>query len=141
VSDLPGGIELWTADIPLPPAAGWHPDDFPKITTDLIPYASKTFGPDPFMTITEQGWLYIEVGNVRLAIPDLEEWNKFTHMAGCMWNAHRLAQRTTSPQGEEDHGSNPDQGSGCGSPTPADHPEPGPCGEPGTQLPTETESG
>jgi hypothetical protein len=90
-------------DFPLPPPNGWLPKDFPNLTVDWVPYSTNSLPrADPFMTITPAGWLYIEVGNFRLAIPDVEEWEKFVHMVSCLWNSFALAQHhaATPAEGE-----------------------------------------
>ena len=72
------------------PEDGWAPEDYPQITVAPIPYTSSSYQrADPYITITTTGWLFLEVGNIRIAIPDEEEWEKFTHMVECMWNTWR----------------------------------------------------
>lgn len=78
---------------PLPPPQGWQPEDFPQLTVDRVPYhCDAQVRADPYMTITSDGWLYIQAGNTRVAIPERAEWNKFVFMVECLWNAHRVAQ-------------------------------------------------
>lgn len=124
---------------PLPPANGWHPFDFPELTFDLIPYSSSAnFKADPNMTVTTAGWLYIEAGNGRIALPDRAEWNKFVYMVECLWNAHQLSQQTTS-EGETD-GSQVDECDSAGTPPGADHAESGSRGGAASSLSSEAES-
>lgn len=90
---------------PLPPERGWHPDDFPVLTVDLIPHSSSSrVRADPMLTVNENGWLLIESGNVRLALPDRVEWGKLSYMVECLWNAHQgaLAAALYESQGEDD---------------------------------------
>jgi hypothetical protein len=128
---------------PFPPPNGWQPQDFPQVTFAFIPYTSQAMPrADPFMTVTPDGWLYVEAGNVRMAIPDLEEWEKFAYMVTCLWNAYRLNQmQAATPEGEDDDGSSTDQGSLDGQDALADHGEPGPRDEVGAPLPSDPESG
>jgi hypothetical protein len=69
------------------PTDGFLPEAYPQLTVAPIPYTSQaTDHPDPFMTITTSGWMFIEVGNTRLAIPDRQEWDKLVNMGNRMWN-------------------------------------------------------
>lgn len=71
------------------PEGGWATEDFPKLSVDHIPYtANADARPDPVMSILESGWLYVDVGNIRLAIPDREEWEKFVSMGSRMFNTY-----------------------------------------------------
>lgn len=73
----------------LVPPEGFTVRDFPQFTVALIPYTSNPeLRPDPFMTVTPEGWMFIEVGAVRIAIPDREEWDKFIDMGNRLWNTH-----------------------------------------------------
>jgi hypothetical protein len=81
-------------ELMLVPPNGFSPLDFPAIAVALIAYnASATIRPDPHMTIRDDGWLYIETGNVRVAVPDREEWAKLVTMGERLWNTHELAMR------------------------------------------------
>jgi hypothetical protein len=40
------------------------------------------------MSITDDGWMLIETGNVRVALPDREEWDKLVAMGEALWNTH-----------------------------------------------------
>src|SRR5947209_939813 len=76
----------------LVPPNGFSPLDFPSIAVMLVAYnANANIRPDPHMQIREDGWLYIETGNVRLALPDREEWSKLVMMGERLWNTHELA--------------------------------------------------
>lgn len=75
------------------PAEGFLPESYPALTVDFIPYTSNpVMRPDPDISIQSNGWAYIHVGNVRVAIPDREEWDKLVAMMEAMWNTH-AAQR------------------------------------------------
>ena len=75
------------------PAEGFLPENYPALTVDFIPYTSNpVMRPDPDISIQSNGWAYIHVGNVRVAIPDREEWDKLVAMMEAMWNTH-AAQR------------------------------------------------
>lgn len=83
----------------LVPPNGFSPLDFPSLAVQLIPYNSDpNLRPDPTMAIREDGWLYIEVGNVRVAVPDREEWAKLVTMGERLWNTHDLAKHHRSKQ-------------------------------------------
>lgn len=83
----------------LVPPNGFSPTDFPSIAVALIPYnASAVIRPDPNMSINEEGWLFIETGNVRIAVPDREEWAKLVTMGERLWNTHELAKHHRSKQ-------------------------------------------
>lgn len=74
------------------PEGGWLPHHYPQITTAPIPYTTNAEArPDPYMTITATGWLFIEVGNTRIAIPDREEWDKLINMGERMWNSYEVS--------------------------------------------------
>lgn len=90
---------------PTAPEGGFSPDAFPSLTVDLIPYtANPLIRPDPSITITDDQWMCIELGNVRVAIPDREEWNKLVRMGEAMWNTHeakvneQMRAQTSEPQ-------------------------------------------
>ena len=72
------------------PEGGFVPEDFPQLTVAPIPYTSNPMvRPDPHISILPDGWLYIEVGNVRIALPDREEWDKLVSMGERLWNTHQ----------------------------------------------------
>ena len=78
----------------LVPEAGFLPEHFPSLTVDTIPYTTNPLlRPDPDISIQSNGWLYIHIGNVRVAIPDREEWDKLTTMVEAMWNTHEAQQQ------------------------------------------------
>ena len=78
------------------PEDGWQPEDYPQLTVAPIPYTSSPHPkPDPYLTITPTGWLFMEIGNTRVAIPDEEEWEKLVHMVECMWNTFRRTHPST----------------------------------------------
>jgi hypothetical protein len=130
-------------DFPLPPPSGWLPKDFPHLTVDLVPYSTNAFPrADPYMTITPQGWLYVEVGNYRLAIPDQEEWDKFVYMITCLWNSFALAQQQAAiPQEGESDERETDQRERVGQAALPDHDQPEPRGGGEAALPSDPESG
>lgn len=75
--------------LPLAPAAGWHPDDFPQLTVVFVPYTTEPkMRADPTISVLADGWLYLQLGNIRVAIPDREEWNKLVHMVEATFNTH-----------------------------------------------------
>ena len=64
----------------------WRPEDFPQLTVDWIPYTSNPqLRPDPTIIIQPDGWAYIQVGTVRLALPNREEWEKLVRMMATLW--------------------------------------------------------
>jgi hypothetical protein len=101
------------------PEDGWLPEAYPQLTVAPIPYTSQAADrADPFITITAAGWMFIEVGNIRIALPDREEWDKLVGMGERMWNSW---QANRQPQ--------PDPTSLFDTPTPADEePSPPPSG-------------
>ncbi len=75
----------------LVPEGGFLPEHFPALSVDLIPYTSNpAMHSDPDISIQSNGWAFIHVGNVRVAIPDREEWDKLVAMMEAMWNTHEL---------------------------------------------------
>lgn len=77
----------------LVPEQGFMAEQFPAMTVDFIPYTtSPAMRPDPDISIQSTGWLYIHVGNVRVALPDREEWDKLVGMVEAMWNTHEAQQ-------------------------------------------------
>ena len=138
-------VETLTAPTyPLPPDSGWLPKDFPQLTVDQVPYSTNAMPrADPFITITPNGWLYIEAGNTRFALPDQEEWNKFAYMVTSLWNAYHLAQQANNPdEGEKtDASSTPDPRGDDGQTAPADHDQSRSRDEAGTAQPSHPESG
>lgn len=73
------------------PEGGFAPAAFPQLTFAPIPYTTDPLiRPDPRIHITNEGWLYIEAGNTRLAIPDREEWGKLVAMVEAMFNTHEF---------------------------------------------------
>lgn len=89
---------------PYMPEGGWHPDDFPSVSVALIPYTSNAMvRADPVFRILQDGWMYIETANVRVAIPDREEWAKFVNMGERLWNTHQreLANEKIPVPGED----------------------------------------
>lgn len=84
----------------LPPPDGWGPGDFPALSVAMIAYTANTaLRPDPTISITTEGWMFIDVGNVRLGLPNRLEWAKLVHMANCTWNEHEVDQ-TPLTEGE-----------------------------------------
>ena len=80
-------------ELPLIPANGFMPNDFPQVMVVNIPYISGHAHeprPDPAMSINDEGWMLIETGTVRFALPDREEWRKLTLMGEALWNSHEL---------------------------------------------------
>lgn len=76
---------------PTIPKDGFQPEHFPSVAVAFIPFNSVNAHqprPDPAMTISTDGWMFIETGNVRLAIPDREEWDKLVSMGEALWNTH-----------------------------------------------------
>lgn len=98
---IPNPEELATnSGAGFPPEDGWPPHAFPQVTIDHIPHTSNPYiAPDPMMTITRHGWLHIETGGHRIAIPDREEWVKFKNMVDATWNDYERA--TQAHQGKE----------------------------------------
>jgi hypothetical protein len=89
---------------PYAPEGGWQPADFPQLSVVLIPYtANSGVRADPSITIIPDGWMFIETGNVRLAVPDRIEWAKFVNMGERMWNTHErdLAEAKAAEQDVE----------------------------------------
>lgn len=87
----------------LPPEGGFAPEAFPQITIDPIPYTTNPLiRPDPRMHVTDEGWLYIEVGTIRIAIPDREEWDKLVHMVEAMFNTHDYKCFVLAAQAEQE---------------------------------------
>jgi len=82
-------------EVPLIPPNGFLPEDFPSVAVAFIPYNSGSAHEpraDPIMRINDDGWMFIETGNVRLALPDREEWAKFVMMGEALWNTHMINQ-------------------------------------------------
>ena len=73
-------VEALNVDpLPLVPEGGFAPQDFPRVSVALIPYGSQSFvRADPVSSINSEGWLFIDTGNVRFAVPSREDWNKLT---------------------------------------------------------------
>lgn len=89
---------------PYAPAGGWHPDDFPSLSVAIIPYTTNALvRADPSFTINTDGWMFLELGNVRLAIPDREEWAKLINIGERLWNTHErdVASKSTPVLGDE----------------------------------------
>jgi hypothetical protein len=87
------------------PEGGWPPDAFPQLTFAPISYTTDPLiRPDPRMHINEEGWLYVEAGNTRMAIPDREEWAKFVHMGEAMFNTHerQIVAASAEPVAEDE---------------------------------------
>lgn len=86
-------VEILTEpELPFAPPDGWMPEAFPSLTVAPIPYTSNPqVRTDPYIQIVPDGWMFIEVGNVRIAIPDEEEWNKLVYMGQALWNTHNKA--------------------------------------------------
>lgn len=96
--------EALLAPVEYPPAGGWPADAFPQITIDHIPYTSNpNMRPDPYLHVTQGGWMYIEAGGHRIAVPDREEWEKLKRIADCTWNDYeRAVKRTTVKETPDD---------------------------------------
>jgi hypothetical protein len=78
-------------EVPLIPEGGFSPGDFPRVSVAMIPYSSQTLvHPDPVATINTDGWLFIDTGMVRFALPNRDEWNKLTTMIEALWNSHSI---------------------------------------------------
>lgn len=78
-----------TEEVSLAPAAPddvWLPEQFPALVFDHIPYTcNPAMRADPTISINAEGWVYIEGGNSRMAIPGREDWNKLVAMVEHMW--------------------------------------------------------
>lgn len=86
--------------LPLVPEGGFAPQDFPKVSVALIPYGSQSFvRPDPVSSINSDGWLFIDTGNVRFAVPSRDEWNKLSVMIESLYNSHELEQQKENTDG------------------------------------------
>jgi len=80
----------------LPPENGWLPTDFPEVTVVPVPYTTMTtMRADPYITITQEGSLYIEAGNTRIVLPRETDWDKLVSMVSRMFYAHHLALQET----------------------------------------------
>ena len=91
MTEMPVEPEVEWDYVRYPPPGGFHPQDFPQVTVASIPYTSDAnLRADPHMVVLPDGWLFIESGNVRVAIPDRQEWHKFATMVDKLWNAHEL---------------------------------------------------
>lgn len=137
-------VDTVTTNYPLPPENGWLPKDFPHLTIDHIPYSTNAMPrADPFMTITPEGWLFIEAGNIRMALPDLEEWQKFVYMVTCLWNSYALAQQqaATPDEGEQSDERPADERGRGGQAALPDHDQPEPRGGAEAVFPADPESG
>ena len=87
----------------LVPEVGFLPESYPALTVDFIPYTTNpVMRPDPDISIQSNGWLYLHVGNVRVAIPDREEWDKLTTMVEAMWNTHAATHKQEVTDGSSD---------------------------------------
>lgn len=85
-----------TTPAALVPEAGFLPESYPALTVDLIPYTTNpAMRPDPDISIQSNGWAYIHIGNVRVAIPDREEWDKLVAMMEALWNTHEARREGT----------------------------------------------
>ena len=77
------------------PEEGFPSEDYPQLTTAPIPYTAHAEArPDPYITVTPTGWMFVEIGNVRVAIPDRREWDKLIDMGERLWNSWELAHST-----------------------------------------------
>lgn len=84
--------ETTDTDAPLAPEKGWHPEEFPKLSFGVVTYTCDPFvRPDPSITITPEGWIFIRGGNVQLTIHSTEDWLKLVAMVGRMINSHQAA--------------------------------------------------
>ena len=93
------------------PEGGWQPEQFPQITTVLIPCTSNpSTAPDPRIYLLPDGWMFMEVGNVRVAIPNRGEWDKLVHMGECMWNTFEKNQAEAKLAAEDSQPWVPEQG-------------------------------
>lgn len=80
--------------LPLVPENGFSPGDFPQLSVAQIPYTTNTLiRPDPMCTIGTDGWLFIEAGTVRVALPNRQEWGKLVWLVEALWNSHELSQQ------------------------------------------------
>ena len=84
------------------PEGGFLPEAYPQLTVAPIPYTSQAADrADPFMTITTSGWMFLEIGNTRLALPDREEWDKLVGMgSGC---GTAGSTHPVPPEDQDDH--------------------------------------
>lgn len=88
---------------PYAPEGGWQPTDFPQMSVALIPYtANAGVRADPSITIIPEGWMFVEAGNVRIALPDRVEWAKFVNMGERLWNTHERQQAEAKEAAEQD---------------------------------------
>jgi hypothetical protein len=72
------------------PTSGWLPEDFPQLSVASIPYTSNAnIRTDPTISVMDTGWIYVEVGQTRIAIPDEEEWGKLVNMVDRMIVTHK----------------------------------------------------
>ena len=85
VEEVPAPVEAPA----VAPDGGWEPNDFPQLTALFIPYSSRVgLRPDPLISIQNDGSMLIELGNIRLAVPDREEWQKLVTMVSQLWVLH-----------------------------------------------------
>lgn len=90
-------------DIPMIPENGFSPEDFPQVTVAQIPYSSSTgIRPDPLATIGADDWLLIDVGTIRIAIPDRVQWSKLVYMIEALWNTHERSQQQEESNNDSD---------------------------------------
>lgn len=83
---------LTDEEAPLAPAQGWKPEDFPRLSFVPITYTTDPLmRPDPRITITPEGWLFIAAGNTQLTIPTWEDWLRLVNMITRMKNSHDKA--------------------------------------------------
>lgn len=83
----------WRRREPTPefaPEGGFELAAYPQLTADWVPYTTDpNVREDPLISIQSTGWMFIQVGNIRLAIPDEEEWMKLVAMGTKLWNTHK----------------------------------------------------
>ncbi len=78
----------------LPPEGGWRPEDFPVLVVVPTTYTSHaSIRPDPLLTISDDGWLFLDAGNIRLGLPNEAEWRKLVSMVDRMFNAYHVKAR------------------------------------------------
>jgi hypothetical protein len=84
------------------PEGGWQTEQFPALTAVLIPYTcNPNLAPDPHIYLLPDGWCFIEIGNVRVAISNRGEWDKLVHMVECMWNTFERNQEQAKLAAED----------------------------------------
>ena len=88
---------------PVVPEDGFTPADFPQLSVVQIPYTSTTLmRPDPMITIGQEDHLAMDLGTVRIVIPDRQEWSKLVWMVEALWNTHELNKQHNEEKTNDD---------------------------------------